>query len=112
MDRSASGRGSSKPGAAGRGERVSKTSKGNAAVFWVLAIHNMMDGDIQILTEGMQVWDDDPMFGDDVHVVPCREEGDDLMFGPHDFTRECYCTPAVQPNVRGKNLVIHSAVVN
>jgi hypothetical protein len=58
---------------------------------------------------------DDPIYGDDVHIVPVVEDKKDptyLSFGVHDFVRDCACHPKVEPRAGGRTIISHSAMVN
>ena len=79
---------------------------------WAIALRKTKTGAIQLYTDGMKVDEDDPEYDQDVHIVPCFENGDDLSFGVHDFTRQCCCHPRVDDNTYKRNLVIHSERVN
>ena len=59
-----------------------------------------------------RVDDDDPRYGEDIHLVPAIEDGDYYSFGVHEFNRKCYCHPQIQEQVWGRTLVIHSEQVN
>lgn len=80
---------------------------------WVVCIENLEEKKFQCVDrEMLDTFDpDDPRYGADVHVVPVKKDAGDLSFGVHEFTRECACHPAVQPN-DGRTLVIHSEKVN
>ena len=41
------------------------------------------------------------------HVVPCQQEGREVVFGVHNFTRGCQCRPRIELDNYGYEVVIH-----
>jgi hypothetical protein len=79
---------------------------------WAVAIRRLDIGKIQLVTDDLKVDCDDPNYGDDVHVVPCKvvplSDGYvDTTFGSHEFTRKCYCDPVLESQLLGKNIIRH-----
>lgn len=82
---------------------------------WAICMKNLEAGKWQLITPDMTVDEDDPLFGDDVHIVPVvqhPDKPDHLSFGVHDFVRECPCHTKVEEQVSGRTIVTHSGAVN
>lgn len=41
------------------------------------------------------------------HGVPCYESGDEILFGVHDFTRNCICRPKIAEDEHGDEIIVH-----
>jgi hypothetical protein len=70
---------------------------------------------MQLIEKGHGPDLDDLRWGEDVHIVPITDDPDDpdmILFGIHDFTRDCYCHPRIQEQCYGRTLVLHSEAVN
>lgn len=82
---------------------------------WAVCMKNLEAGKMQLITPDMSVDEDDPRYGDDVHIVPVVEDHKDpetLSFGIHDFVRDCYCHPKVQEHCGSRTIICHQAAVN
>lgn len=82
---------------------------------WAVCVKNLEAGQMQLITPDMTVDADDPRFGDEVHIVPVVENQKNLGwidFGVHNFVRDCYCHPKIEPRGSGKTIISHSAMVN
>jgi hypothetical protein len=83
---------------------------------WINLLKNLEVGKMEIIPPGKRVDNDDPMYEQEVHVVPCREEDiiDAWQFnlGVHDCTRDCCCRPTVREQTFGRTLVIHKNRAN
>lgn len=82
---------------------------------WAVAMNNIEIGKWQLITPDMTVDGDDPMFADEVHIVPVVEDPKDstyLSFGVHDFVPNCACHPKVEPQCGSRTIITHTAVAN
>lgn len=71
---------------------------------WVVAFKDTEAGQVWLIEES-----DDPPEGKNIerHVVPFRNEGQFMVFGNHDFTRECVCRPRIEMTEWRQAVVIH-----
>lgn len=72
---------------------------------WVITIQEK-SGRVRLVEQGEHISADDPEFGD-VHIVPCTQEGDYIMFGCHEFHRKCVCRPEVKIEEGERPVVMH-----
>lgn len=82
---------------------------------WAVCMKNLEIGKMQLITPDMTVDEDDPRYGDEVHVVPVVEDKKDLTnlsFGVHDFVRDCCCHPNIQERCGGRIIIAHRSEVN
>jgi hypothetical protein len=82
---------------------------------WAVCMKDVEVGRMQLITPDMRVDEDDPRFGDEVHVIPVIEDKNDPMhldFGVHDFVRECVCHPKIQEQCGGRTIIAHQSAVN
>jgi len=73
--------------------------------MWAICI-KQSDGKVRIVTEGEQICHDDPAYGD-VHIVPFLEDGEYIVFGIHEFKRNCCCQPELKIEEGERPMVIH-----
>ena len=73
---------------------------------WCLAIREVETGRIRLLEHEENISADDPKYAD-LHVVPFTEKDDEMLFGMHDFTRECVCRPRIEVEPGERPMVIH-----
>ena len=73
---------------------------------WCLAIREVETGRLRIIEDGETIAADDPKYAE-IHVVPFTEEGDEMRFGVHDFTPQCYCRPRFEHEPGEREMVIH-----
>lgn len=81
---------------------------------WAVCVKNLEVGKMQLITPDMTLDADDPIYGDDVHIVPVVEDKKDptyLSFGVHDFVRDCACHPKVQDGL-SRTIITHQAAFN
>jgi len=75
--------------------------------MWAIAIEDKANKKIQLVTADTgEIDNDDPAYGD-VHIVPIIEDGEYIMFGCHEFKRNCYCQPEVKIEMDERPMVIH-----
>lgn len=82
---------------------------------WAICMKNLEAGKMQLITPDMSVDEDDPRYGDEVHICPVVEDPKDpkyLSFGVHDFVKECACHPKIQEQCGSRTIITHSAAVN
>lgn len=82
---------------------------------WAVAMMNLEAGKMQLIEKDCEPDADDPRYGDEVHIVPCKDHPtlpNHLSFGVHDFHSDCYCHPEVREQVFGRTMVIHREAVN
>lgn len=83
---------------------------------WATCLKNLEVGKMEIVPMGVKVDADDPRYGQEVHIVPCKQEDITdvwrFKFGVHELTRDCYCRPQVREQVHGRTLIIHRDTVN
>lgn len=70
-------------------------------MVWCVA-YREEDGEISFITDQTEA-----MGHGDRHVLPAVEMGDNLFFGAHDFTRQCYCSPEIETNHDGVAIITH-----
>jgi hypothetical protein len=81
---------------------------------WALCMKNLEVGKMQLITPDMTVDEDDPRFGDDLHIVPLVENQiypNRISFGVHEFERTCACHPRFEAGLY-RNIITHQAAVN
>ena len=78
---------------------------------WAVVVKNLEHGKFQIVPK-VGEFDRDGLYGDDINIVPCTETPEEILFGIHEFTRECCCHPKVSRLDGGPTLVIHTDQVN
>ncbi len=81
-------------------------------IRWVICLLEAGSGRPVLVSEGMEIDADDPAYERDVHIVPCRLEGDEHVFGVHELERACCCHPEIRHKDNGRTQVIHSEKVN
>ncbi len=74
---------------------------------WAVVIREADTKRVLCLCENDRIDSDDPRFENEVHFVPCLEDGDGLTFGVHDFTKDCCCGPKVEVALGQRDRVIH-----
>jgi hypothetical protein len=84
---------------------------------WVVTIRNLVEDRVQIVTPEMTIPHDDPMFENEVHIVPAffdktaaEPEEAALLFGIHEFTRGCPCGPRVVQACGQRDMVLHNLI--
>jgi len=78
---------------------------------WAIGVLNLKTGIIDLFV-GQTLGTED--HGTDVHVIPCNpvNEQNDLDFGAHEFTRQCYCHPTTKPGPKHQVFIFHREIVN
>jgi hypothetical protein len=79
---------------------------------WGIAMKNLEVDKWQLITPDMSVDEDDPRYGDEVHIAPVVEDSEYLSFGVHDFKANCACHPEIDPHCGGRTIIKHKAAVN
>lgn len=75
--------------------------------MWAIAIEDKVNKKIRMIASTEEkIANDDPAYGD-VHIVPVIEDGEYLMFGCHEFKRNCYCQPELKIELDERPMVIH-----
>ena len=79
---------------------------------WAICIKNIESGKMELVCKGSKVDLDDPRYADECHIVPITEDEEEIRFGAHEFTRQCYCHPKVENFVNNRTLIMHREAVN
>lgn len=75
--------------------------------MWAIAIEDKVTNKIRLATADMpKIDNDDPNYGD-VHIVPFIEDGEYIVFGCHEFKRNCYCRPELKIEPNERTMVVH-----
>lgn len=71
---------------------------------WCVAFNDTKEKKIFLVEEG----DEWPIeLHIERHVVPYVQSGDEMLFGVHDFTRQCVCRPRIEHSEWGGVVIIH-----
>lgn len=80
-----------------------------------VCVKNLITGKMEVIPPGKRIDANDPIYADDIHLVPVKEDTGDpdtLDFGIHEFSELCFCHPQRQESVFGRTMIIHSERVN
>ena len=72
---------------------------------WTWTVVNRMTNRVQLVHTDNEEVPSGPEY--ERHVLPYNDDGDMLSFGAHEFTRNCFCRPRIDVNLRGDVIVIH-----
>jgi hypothetical protein len=61
--------------------------------FWAVCAERL-SGEIELIDKTHDELDASA-YKKEMHVAPCVFRGDELSFGPHEFTRDCPCHPDI-----------------
>lgn len=71
--------------------------------MWANLAVEIATGKVLLVTSKMETIDLDRY---QRHLVPCTEEGDDLVFRCHQFTRLCQCRPRIEED-QSYDIIVH-----
>jgi hypothetical protein len=74
--------------------------------MWTVAIKDTQTGEIRLMLEEERGTIMD-LVRFERHIVPCEQEGDEIVFGIHKLTRGCPCRPQIKFDNYGYESVHH-----
>ena len=77
---------------------------------WAAIMKNLEAEEFELIPPDKKVDADDPRYGPEVHIVPCKFDTGDpktLCFGVHEFSESCACHPTKEKQANGRTIISH-----